>query len=265
MWSSIIVGLILGAWTSGGESSDAAESPTQLGEWIAEDWSLDSLNELNESDELPTVKSTSLKDVVVLPELSKLFTEIIARNVQEEWQGRKLPFFDIRVLQLNLSISNLKIAQIEAPNLRFELSSLTPDDISTNRVSPVSTKILHIVGNGGSALIRGAYRAVYRNSRVGQLAIEIHGFHLDIRFRLQRAQSRRIQLLPLTCTAAATQIDLTLLPVLIDDVEAAIEQKLQEELSNYVCNQATRYVQFADQQLQLRGISTPFDEINETQ
>ncbi|KAI6178936.1 hypothetical protein M3Y98_00555800 [Aphelenchoides besseyi] len=260
---SFIVGLILGVWTTGGELSNAAEAPTQLGEWIAEDWSLDSLNELNESEELTTVKSTLL-NVVVLPELSKLFTEIIGRNVQDEWQGRKLPFFDIRVLQLNLSISNLKIAQIEAPNLRFELSSFTSDDISTNRVSPVSTKILHIVGNGGSALIRGAYRAVYRNSRVGQLAIAIHGFHLDIRFRLQHAQSRRIQLLPLTCTAAATQIDLTLLPILIDDVEAAIEQKLQEEISRYVCNQATRYVQFADQQLQLRGISTPFDKINET-
>lgn len=42
--------------------------------------------------------------------------------VKSDWQGRTIENFELKILQLNLTISNVKIVHIEFPVIRFEVS-----------------------------------------------------------------------------------------------------------------------------------------------
>lgn len=42
--------------------------------------------------------------------------------VKSDWQGRTIENFELKILQLNLTISSVKIVHIEFPVIRFEVS-----------------------------------------------------------------------------------------------------------------------------------------------
>ncbi|KAI6242976.1 hypothetical protein M3Y99_00208300 [Aphelenchoides fujianensis] len=216
-----------------GEPEGAAAG--RLGEWIAADWSLDALPPDDEREEA-TARPAASSVFVVQPAVADDFTALLAENVLSEWQGRRLPDFSLRVLQLNVTL----------PTFRLEVDVASPKETAaTNRAFHPPAHLLHAVGTGGSALIRAAYKSTYRTTRRGQVVVEIRGFRIDLRFRFHRSQSRRLQLVPLSCTAKVAQMDVTLSPFLLDDTS--------------VCEKAAAFAEQADEQLQLRGIPSPFD------
>lgn len=44
--------------------------------------------------------------------------------MKSDWQGRTIENFELKILQLNLTISNIKIVHIEFPMIRYEVSLL---------------------------------------------------------------------------------------------------------------------------------------------
>lgn len=52
---------------------------------------------------------------------AEFFANELSNIVQNDWQGRGMESFNMKILQLNVSIYNLKIVEVSFPRIRFEV------------------------------------------------------------------------------------------------------------------------------------------------
>jgi len=179
-------------------------------------------------------------------ETAEFFANELSSIVKTEWQGRKINNFDTKVLQLNLSLYNMKIAHIEIPTIRFER---------------LASNVIHLIGSGGLAYVRGNYRSIYKTTRRGQVEAFVYGFNIDLMLKFWRSQSRKIlHLDEMECKPTIARIDVKLTPFLLEEVQITVENYLWLLLQQEICARAEEYVQRTDEKFQQSGLETPFEK-----
>lgn len=168
--------------------------------------------------------------------------------------------FDFRVLQLNISMYNMKIMKIDFPTIRFEVSLLKNISHSINDCfQRPASNILHLTASGGFAQIKGSYKAIYRTTRRGQIEAIVRGLNVDLTIKFRRSQSRILYLLEMDCKPNIAQFEVKLEPHLLDEVQSSIQSKLLFTLQQEICLRAKDYVRQTDEKFQSLGVETPFD------
>lgn len=167
-------------------------------------------------------------------ETAKFFVNELSSIIENEWQGREMEAFDLKVLQLNLSIFNMKTDHIEFSQIHFERGKNT----------------LHLIALGGSAKIHGSYKSKFKTVRRGQVQASVHKLNVDLHLRFHRSQSRIFYLLEMDCKPSVERIDVKLEPFLLDEVQEAIEHHLWLSLQREICVRAQEYVEKTDAKFQ---------------